>query len=146
MATKKTQVAKTDGTVIFFEGVLVSAYKKSQGENGNKVSKNKINVSSDDNSVWERLTKIYENTPKKYIPEWFKNRDDKNMISLKSTYDIPVRIEETGEKFTFDEFCERGLIRGAKVKMKCNIRDYSVYPSAMVIYEDGEEYDAFAGF
>lgn len=144
MSDKKN--VETNESVLFFDGVLVSAYKKSQGEAGQKTSKNKVNISTGDSKLWDTLTKVYENTPKKYVPEWFKNRDEKNLVSLKSTYDIPVRIEETGEKFSFDDFCERGKIRNAKIKMKCNIRDFSVYPSAMVVFEDGEEYDAFAGF
>lgn len=149
MATKNTNAVESakETTTIFFEGVLVSAYKKSQtSSDGSKVSKNKVNITTDDKNLWDVLAKVYENTPKKFIPEWFKNRDDKNMVSLKSTYDIPIRIDETGDKFTFEAFCDRGLIRGAKVKMKCNVRDFSVYPSAMVVYEEGEAYDAFEGF
>ena len=136
----------SDTNNIFFSGVLVSAYKKSQQTDTGKVSKNKLNISTDDTELWSVLDTLYANTPKKYIPEWYKNRDEKNMVSLKSGYDVPVKIADTGECFTFDEFCDRGKIRNAEIKMKCNIKDYSVYPSAMVVLTEGEEYNAFEGF
>lgn len=132
--------------VIFFEGTLISCYRKSQKSDEGKVSKNKLNISTDDKELWDKLGAIYENTPKKFVPEWFKNRDEKNMVSLKSTFDIPIKIFDTGETMSFDEFCDRGKIRGAKVKMKCNLKDFSVYPAAMCVMSEGEEYDAFEGF
>ena len=144
--TTTTTKATENDNIIFFEATLVSAYQKSQATDTGKVSKNKLNMTTDDKVLWGKLEKVYENTPKKYIPEWFKNRDEKNMVSLKSSYDIHVKIDDTGEKFTFDEFVDRGLIRGAKIKVKANIKDYCIYPSAFVVYEDGEPYDAFEGF
>lgn len=135
-----------DNKVVFAKATLISAYVKAQRSDTGKVSKNKLNISCNDKDFWSVLDDVYANTPKKFVPEWYKNRDDKNMVSLKSSYDIPIRIDSTGEQLTFEEFIARGLIRGADVKVKCNVRDYSVYPSAMIVYTDGEAYDAFEGF
>ena len=135
-----------DVKAIFFDAVLVSCYKKTQKSDEGKVSKNKLNMTTSDKNLWEHLDNLYESTPKKFIPAWYKGRDEKNMVSLKSQYDIPVKIDSTGETMSFDSFCERGKIRGAKIKVKCNIKDYSIYPSAFVVFEDGEEYNAFEGF
>ena len=145
-STNTTTTVYENDNIIFFNATLISAYQKSQATDTGKVSKNKLNVSTDDNALWEKLAKVYENTPKKFIPEWYKNRDDKNMVSLKSSYDIHVKIDDTGDKYTFEEFVDRGLIRGAKIRVKANIKDYCIYPSAFVVYEDGEPYDAFEGF
>lgn len=123
---------------IIFDATLYSAFAKD--------GKNKLVISSSDDTLWKLLDEIYKKAQKRWIPEWYKNRDDKNLIVLKSAYDIPFMIEATGEKLSTEDFITRDLIRGAEVKIKCNVKESCLYPSAVKVFTDGEAYDAFADF
>ena len=123
---------------IVFKATLFSAYAKD--------GKNKLVISSNDQKLWKLFNEIYEKAQKRWVPEWYKNRDEKNLIVLKSAYEIPFLIEETGERLSMDDFIERDLIRGAEVKIKCNVKESCIYPSAVKVFTDGEAYDAFADF
>ena len=98
---------------------------------------------ADSSKVWDFFDGFYAGKPNKYVPSWYK---DKSGVTLKSRYNVPIRILDTGERLSFDEFVKRGLIRNASVDILCNVKDSGVYPAAMQINEDGEEYDAFANF
>lgn len=132
---KSFSVDKDKNTIIF-EGILESAYKRKKED----VSKNVIRVTPVDKDIFDSIT-AYKESGKNYTPTWYK---EKNHIMLRSVYDIPVKSVD-GDKLTFDEFCERGLIKGAKVEVKIVQKEGAIYPSAIVILEDGDEYDVFEG-
>lgn len=123
---------------IVFDATLFSAYAKD--------GKNKLVISSNDKNLWKLFDDIYATAQKRWVPEWYKNRDEKNLIVLKSAYEIPFLINATGERLSMDDFIERDLIRGAEVKIKCNVKESCIYPSAVKVFTDGEAYDAFADF
>lgn len=136
-----------------FEGVVKSAYSKiDKDENGNtKTVTNIITLLRDgltvDGSakVKEFFDGLYKNvTAPKFIPSWYK--EDKDFIVLKSAYNVPCKLDETGEHLSFAEFVDRGNINGAQVIVKCNVKPSTVYPSAMLIKVEGEPYDAFKDF
>lgn len=135
-----------------FEGVLKSAFSHTEKDDNGNVTRvqNTINLFREGltrdkfEDVDEFFNEFYEGKTKKWIPEWHK--ENKDFISLKSGYNIPCKLDETGEQMSFTQFVERGNIRGAKVIVKCNIKDTAVYPSAMLIVKDGEAYDAFKDF
>ena len=137
-----------------FDGILKNAYTHTEKNDDGTVKSathilsifNDENLSqdgADQATTWKFFDAFYEGKPAKYVPNWVKEKKD---IVFKSAYKVYVKVEATGERMTFDEFVDRGLIRGAKVRLKCNVKDAACYPSALLVLEDGEEYDAFADF
>lgn len=132
-------------------GVLKSAFTHTdKNEDGSVVkSTHIISIEPDEvqfegvEDVWVYLDEFFKGKPKKYVPNWYK---EKSGIMLKSAYNIPVRIADTDERLSFDEFVERGLIRGAKINLLVNCKESALYPVALQIDADGEAYDAFANF
>lgn len=142
-----------DKTVIYFKGTLKSSFSADEkDDNGNVIGiSNNINLFLDgltvdgSDKVNEFFAGIFKNTAKKYVPTWFK--EDKDYCKFKSRYNIPVKIENEDKQLTFAQWVDRGEIRGASVTLKCNLVNGSViYPSAMLVHEVGEVYDAFAEF
>lgn len=141
-------------------GKLKSAYNvEDKDENGNvKKSTNVISIfregatmETSDGDTLQDETKVtnffevfYHNTAKKWVPDWFK--EGKDFMSFKSTYNIPCMIEDEKKQLSFAEFVERGNIRDAVVVLKCNVKDNALYPSALLIKEEGTPYDAFENF
>lgn len=132
-------------------GILKSAFTHTdKNEDGTPVKTTHIITIEPDNAefdgsddVWKYLDEFFKNKPKKFVPNWYK---EKTGISFKSNYNIPVRLAETDERMSFDEFVERGLIRGAKINLLVNEKESALYPVALQIDVDGEAYDAFANF
>ena len=121
-----------DGTIIKATHIITLSNDDSLSMDGSSADK-----------VWEFFEGFFDGKPKKYIPNWFKDRSG---ITIKSNYNVPIRIADTDERLSFDEFVKRGLIRDAKVNVLCNIKDSALYPVAMQIDEDGVIYDAFENF
>ena len=142
-----------DKKVIYFKGTLKSSFSADEkDDNGNVIGiSNNINLFIDgltvdgSDKVGEFFAGIFKNTAKKYVPTWFK--EDKDYCKFKSRYNIPVKVESEDKQLTFAQWVDRGEIRGASVTLKCNLVNGSVlYPSAMLVHEVGEVYDAFAEF
>lgn len=151
MSTNKA-TTKTNKETTVIAGVIKSAFTHvEKNDDGSIKSKtNVISLFADDNltidgsaKIWEFFDAFYNGLAPKWVPNWYK---EKTGVSLKSSYNIPVMIVDTGDRFSFEEFVERGLIRGASVQIKCNVKDSAIYPSAMKVITDGEEYDAFKDF
>lgn len=144
---------KEEKVTVKLEGLVKSAYTHTdKDDNGNVVSKtNVINLYRDgltidgSDKVKEYFDKMYAGVSnKKFIPAWHK--EEKPFISLKSSYNVHCKIDNTGEQMSFVEFVERGNINNARVILKCNVKPNALYPSAMLILEEGEPYDAFKDF
>ena len=136
-----------------FKGRLKSTFNVSEkDDNGNVIkSSNVISMFKDDLTidgenvkVQEYFDKFYENTAKKWIPDWHKEKKD--FFSVKSSYNIPVRLEDDDTRLSFAEWVERGNIRDAIVTLKCNVKENALYPVAMSVETEGEPYDAFKDF
>ncbi len=148
MSTNKATKKET----VIIAGVVKSAFThEEKNDDGSIKSKtNIISLFSDDNlkidgsaKIWEFFEGFYNGLASKWIPNWYK---EKSGVVLKSAYNVPVLIVDTDERLSFEQFVERGLIRGANVQIKCNVKDSAIYPSAIKVITDGEEYDAFADF
>ena len=149
MAKEKNQEKES----VFIDGVLRSAFThEDKNEDGSIVKKtNVITIFSDPVSIdgsdtekaWVFFDSIYEGKPNKYVPKWYKERSG---VTFKSVYNVPVRIKDSDKRMSFEEFVKRGLIRGAKIHLKANVKEQALYPVAFEVIEDGEEYDAFADF
>lgn len=129
-----------DNTQLIFSATLQSAYKHADDDG---TVKNIINVVPDDTEkVFKAVAPVFDKTGEDFTPTWFKSKE---YMLLKSTFDIKVKIVE-GDQITFDQFCERGLIKGANVSVKVSIKKKGVvYPMALVEKSAGEMYDPFEG-
>ena len=128
---------------IIFKGTIKSAYIKGvKNVEGNRVDEYRLNIDlNSPDKVYETIT-AYANSPKKYIPTWYKTREGN--IILKSRYDIPVK-DTNGNVVTFSEWLDEGMISKAEIKIKIKQKDGAIYPVAMTIEKDGEEIDYFEG-
>ena len=160
MAKENTNTKETE--TIMLNAVIKSAFTHAKKDDAGKPTGKLINVIilypdvESDPDVWEVLTKLYEHTADRWIPNWFK---DKSGITLKSEYNIPIQIadenavdldeiKENSDKciISFSDFVTRGYIEGARCFIQCNIRESAIYPKAVRIMCDGKEYDPFADF
>lgn len=87
------------------------------------------------------LITAYDNAPAKLTPSWFK--DAEGYINLNSKFDIPVK-DKDGTILTFEEWVLTDT-NNAIVKAKIRQKEGSVYPVALVVLEEGEPVDSFAG-
>lgn len=143
-----------DSNTIICSATLNTAYKafqknsKGQPEK-DKPKKNTINIIPEDAVMfYETIAPVFADAGKKFIPDWYKKGEN---VILKSTYDYKVMLPDES-KITFTEYLERGLIKGAKVTVRCLMKTDEdgnylgvIYPLAMRVYEDGEEFDQFEG-
>lgn len=142
----------SDATIIYLKGSLKSSYNATEkDDNGNIIkSTNIVSIykdgatDGDGKKAIDFFTGFYKGKNQKWLPDWFKS--DKDIIVVKSAYNIPVMTEWDKKQMSFAEWVERGNIRNAKVTIKCNVKESAIYPNAMMVHEDGEPYDAFAEF
>ncbi len=87
------------------------------------------------------LITAYDNAPAKLTPSWFK--DAEGYINLNSKFDIPVK-DKDDTILTFKEWVLTDT-NNAIVKAKIRQKEGSVYPVALVVLEEGEPVDNFAG-
>lgn len=127
---------------VIIEATLNTAYSR-KSDDGSQI-KNTVNFSTDDKDFWKAAEENYEGVKPKWIPTWFK---EQNYVKLSSNYNIPVRLDTEKEHLVdFGDFVARGMIKGAKIKIKLVFVNNAIYPSSFVVEEDGEVYDAFDGF
>lgn len=151
IVTKATETKET----VKISGKLLSAYthQESDEKTGEVKQTNILSISTDGVNIdgakgekfWAFFDALYEGVKPKWIPDWYKDRS-KGKVTFKSRYNIAVKIDDTDERMSFAQFVERGLIRNADVTLKLNVKDNTLYPSALLINEDGEVYDAFENF
>ena len=153
----KATVTKTTETkeTVKISGKLLSAYthQESDEKTGEVKQTNILSISTDgididgdkDEKFWAFFDGLFEGVKDKWLPNWYKDRS-KGKVTFKSRFNIAVKIDDTDERMSFAQFVERGLIRNANVTLKLNVKDNTLYPSALLINEDGEIYDAFENF
>lgn len=153
--TKDTAKTTLSKDTVKITGKLLSAYthQESDEKTGEVKQTNIISMSTDGIDIdgakgekfWSFFDGLYDGVKPKWIPDWYKDRS-KGKVTFKSRYNIAVKIDDTDERMSFAQFVERGLIRNADVTLKLNVKDNTLYPSALLINEDGEVYDAFENF
>lgn len=136
MATEKTNVAKESSIIFGIVNFLGNGTTKFDKEAKNRITLNNTKITYSDFDV------VFKGN--KFVPDWYNYRD-KTTVNLKSNFDIPVMMPDN-TIITFKEFSERTDKRGSKVAVKVKITDKAIYPSAIRVYELGEEYSPFEDF
>lgn len=144
MAAKSNNevVAIVEDNTYFFNMLVTSAgFKKQDGETSVYLT------GKPDVDLSDVLAECFKNSQKKYTPKWYK--EDKETITLKSNYRVPVRIkypeDDDDEDISFEEWCNIG-VKDAIVRVKAKIGGGACYVNAVVVRKAGEPYDPFADF
>lgn len=134
----KKEAKKEEFKDVIIEGKVVSAYYGKTKYDDEK--KYRLSVFSEVIDYTEFTA--FDNSGAKLTPAWFK--DQKGYINLSSKFDIPV-MNTDGEEITTEEWLDTKKAVHSFIKLKVRQKEGAVYPAAIIVVEDGEEADPFAG-
>lgn len=134
---------------VIFNGSLIKCNRTSKEFKGVK-GKEKLYLTlaevelSDD--IKEALAEAYKDAGKKFTPTWVSDFD--GYVNLSTIYELPFKDTVNNVAgISIEDYIADGFNwLGAKVRISANIKDGAVYPKAIVIDEEGKEFDAFADF
>lgn len=147
---KKNEETKKENKKIIVKGKLIKCVRKAKTFKG-VTGKEKLYLTiaevelSDEQK--EALKECYKDSGTKFTPEWVKNFE--GYVNVSTVYDLPYSDQvnnKQGESLEdyiaddFDKWC------GASVGLSLNLKEGAVYPKALMIYEEGKEFDPFADF
>lgn len=134
----KKEAKKEEFKDVIIEGKVVSAYYGKTKYDDEK--KYRLSVFSEVIDYTEFTA--FDNSGAKLTPAWFK--EQKGYINLSSRFDIPV-MSSDGEEMTTQEWLDTKKAVHSFIKLKVRQKEGAVYPAAIIVVEDGEEADPFAG-
>ena len=134
----KKETKKAEFKDVIVEGKVVSAYYGTTKYDDNK--KYRLSIYSEVIDYTEFTA--FDNSGAKLTPAWFK--EQKGYINLSSLFDIPV-MNTDGEEMTTQEWLDTKKAVHSFIKVKVSQKEGAVYPAAIIVVEDGEEADPFAG-
>lgn len=82
----------------------------------------------------------YDDCGDKLTPKWLKEKSNK--LNFKSKFDFPIQSVD-GKKLSCDDFIEMDKTVDAQVKLKIRQKEGAIYPVAMSIVKNGNEYNPF---
>lgn len=123
-----------------FDGIVIKAFYGA--DKYDKEEKYRMTIKSD-NIPYTDIT-VFDGAGSRFTPTWLK--DMNGYITLKSLYDIPVKLSN-GRESTFKEWIEGGTAKGSMVKCKIVQKESrgngSVYPVAIKVITPGTPEDPF---
>lgn len=130
---------------ITVKGKLIKAVKQSKTFNGVK-GKEKTYLSLAEVELSDKQKEVFKNAykecGKKYTPSWI--TDFNHFVNVSTIYEVPTKNKVNGKEYAdILEVAEDMPTHGSSVSMSLNIKNGAIYPKAIVIYTEGEEYDAF---
>lgn len=132
---KKQETKKMNNLVI--EGVVVSAkYGATKFDD-----KNKYRLSLYNEDIPYKDITAFDTVGEKMTPSWYKEQE--GYINLNSIFDIPV-MDIKGNRIDFDAWLETGKAVKSKIKVSVRQKEGALYPIAIKVIEEGEEFDPFA--
>lgn len=134
----KKEVKKAEFKDVIVEGKVVSAYYGTTKYDDNK--KYRLSIYSEVIDYTEFTA--FDNSGAKLTPAWFKEQN--GYINLSSLFDIPV-MSSDGEEMTTQEWLDTKKAVHSFIKLKVRQKEGAVYPAAIIVVEDGDEADPFAG-
>ena len=133
---KKVQEKKSMNNLVI-EGVVVSAkYGATKFDDKNKY---RLSLYSE-NMPYDDI-KAFDTVGEKMTPSWYKEQE--GYINLNSIFDIPV-MDIKGNRIDFDAWLETEKVVKSKVKVSVRQKEGALYPMAIKVIEEGEEFDPFA--
>ena len=128
---------------ITVKGKLIKAVKQAKTFNGVK-GKEKTYLTLADVQLADKQKEVFKNAykecGKKYTPSWI--TDFNHFVNVSTIYNVPTRNEVNDEEYEDILQAEQDMpTHGSLVSMSLNIKNGAIYPKAIVIYTEGEEYD-----
>lgn len=134
---------------IIFTGKLIKCNRAEKEFKGKK-SAEKLYITlaevDIDDETMEIVKSAYKEAGARFTPAWVKEFE--GFVNLSTKYELPFKDNVNGvtgeniEDYIVDGFnwC------GATVKVSVNVKDGALYPKAIVIDEEGKEFDPFSDF
>ena len=92
------------------------------------------------------IEEAFKESGKKFTPSWV--TEFEGYVNLSTKYEIPFKDtvnNVTGD--SIENYISDGFNwLGAKVSVSINVKDGALYPKAMIIHEEGKEFNPFADF
>ena len=92
------------------------------------------------------IEEAFKESGKKFTPSWV--TEFEGYVNLSTKYEIPYKDNvnnRTGD--SIEDYISDGFNwLGAKVSVSINVKDGALYPKAMIIHEEGKEFNPFADF
>ena len=130
---------------ITVKGKLIKAVEQAKTFNGVK-GKEKTYLSLAEVELSDKQKEVFKNAykecGKKYTPSWI--TDFNHFVNVSTIYEVPTKNKVNGKGYAdILEVAEDMPIHGSLVSMSLNVKNGAIYPKAIVIYTESEEYDPF---
>lgn len=88
----------------------------------------------------------FKESGKKFTPSWV--TEFEGYVNLSTKYEIPYKDNVNNVMgYNIESYISNGFNWfGAKVSVSINVKDGALYPKAMIIHEEGKEFNPFADF
>lgn len=131
-------------TTVVFKGKLIKANRVAKTFEGKK-QKEKTHISLAEVAISDDTMKIlkeaFKKSGKKFTPKWI--NEFEGFVNVSTIYDIPTKnlVEGTTHLDILDVEMPT---HNSEVTMSVVVKEGALYPKAIKIYTEGEEYDAFS--
>ena len=133
-------------------GVLCKCrYERGYKGKGDKQWRISVKVTTDREKMRRKVEKILDSTgldiSDRFTPRWLKDvcedsyNDEELYINTHTTFDIPAAKRVNGTNIPMD--FETELFEGADVILTLNCKETGIYPSAILVLENGKPYNPF---
>ena len=105
-----------------------------------------IKTSEGDVETKAIIVDAFKESGKKFTPSWV--TEFEGYVNLSTVYEIPFKDNvNNATGASIEDYIADGFQwLGAKVSVSVNVKDGALYPKAMIISEEGKEFDPFADF
>lgn len=133
-------------------GVLCKCrYERGYKGKGDKQWRISVKVTTDREKMRRKVEKILDSTgldiSDRFTPRWLKDvcedsyNDEELYINTHTAFDIPAAKRVNGTNIPMD--FETELFEGADVILTLNCKETGIYPSAILVLENGKPYNPF---
>ena len=148
-------MSKTSKSIkVNVRGVLCKCrYERGYKGKGDKQWRISVKVSTDREKMIEKTEKILDSTgldiSDVFTPKWLKDvcadtyNDGELYVNTHTAFDVPTVKRVNGNDVEID--FETELFEGADVIITLNCKETGIYPSAILVLENGKPYNPFEG-
>lgn len=145
---------KSKSIKVNVRGVLCKCrYERGYKGKGDKQWRISVKVNTDREKMRRKVEKILDSTgldiSDSFTPRWLKYvcedsyNDGELYINTHTAFDIPAAKRVNGTNIPMD--FETELFEGAEVIITLNCKETGIYPSAILVLENGKPYNPFEG-
>ena len=139
---------------VYVRGILCKCrYERGYKGKGDKQWRISVKVSTSRDKMRETVEKIIDSTgidiSDTFTPKWIKDvsadtyADGELYVNTHTSFDVPTVRRNNGIDYDID--FETELFEGADVILTLNCKETGIYPSAILVLENGKPYNPFEG-